>query len=359
MLNHNAATYGILLEAAGACPSTVKKIVQLTEKNPGKAAKKRAASRPPPNISGNDWWIQAGIRILATLASEPMMTESDYIFEVSAENFGAVVLEGSRSLPVLVDFWAPWCGPCKTLTPILTKLAEEYRGKFVLAKINTEEQQELAAQFGIRSIPTVRLFKNGQPVDEFMGALPETELRAFLDRHIPRESDRLAAQANQLARQGDLGGAVRLMEEAKNSDPDNPRVLIAYARLKAILGNTEEAEQILAALPPEELENPEVAGLKAQLLFDRIAQTAPALEELQQRLATDPNDNEARYLLAARYVMEGGYEPALEQLLTLLRKNRDYADDAARKGMLAIFEILGGNDPLVNRYRNRMFNALH
>ena len=287
------------------------------------------------------------------------MTESNYIFEVSAENFTAVVLEGSRARPVLVDFWAPWCGPCKTLTPILTKLAEEYRGKFILAKINTEEQQELAAQFGIRSIPTVRLFKNGQPVDEFMGALPETELRAFLDRHLPRESDRLVAQANQLAGQGDLEGAVRLMEEAKNSDPDNARVLIAYARLKAILGNTEEAERILAALPPEELENPEVAGLRAQLLFDRIALTAAATEALQQRLATDPNDSEARYQLAARHVMEGEYESALEQLLALLLKDRDYGDGAARKGMLAIFEILGGNDPLVKRYRNRMFNALH
>lgn len=287
------------------------------------------------------------------------MAESDYIFEVTAENFVAVVLEGSRTIPVLVDFWAPWCGPCKTLTPILTRLAEEYRGKFMLAKINTEEQQELAARFGIRSIPTVRLFKNGQPVDEFMGALPEAELRTFLDRHIPRESDRMVAQANQLARQGDLEGALRLMEEAKNGDPDNARVLIAYARLQAILGNTGEAERMLAELSPEELENPEVAGLKAQLLFDRIAQATPAAGELQQRLASNPNDSEARYQLAARHVTEGEYEPALELLLELLLKDRNYGDGAARKGMLAIFEILGGNDPLINRYRNRMFNALH
>jgi putative thioredoxin len=287
------------------------------------------------------------------------MTESNFIFEVTAENFGTIVLEGSRTVPVLVDFWAPWCGPCKTLTPILTKLAEEYRGRFILAKINTEEQQALAGQFGIRSIPTVRLFKAGQPVDEFMGALPETELRAFLDRHIPRESDRMVAQANQLARQGDLDAAIRLVEEANKRDPDNLRVLIAYASFKAVLGETGEAERILAALPAEELGNPAVAGLKAQLLFDRIAQAAPAVAELQQRLTADPNDSEARYQLAARHVMAGEYEPALEQLLALLLKNRQFGDDAARKGMLAIFELLGGNDPLVNRYRSRMFNALH
>jgi putative thioredoxin len=287
------------------------------------------------------------------------MAESPNIIEVTRENFASVVLEGSRTRPVLIDFWAEWCQPCKVLLPILTGLAEAYQGKFLLGKINTEEQQELAAQFGIRSIPAVKLFKDGQPVDEFMGALPEAEIRAFLDRHIPNETDELLARANQLIQRGEIEAAVRLVETAKEADPENPRTLVAYARMKAAIGEIGEARTALEALPETVRDHPDVIGLRAQLMFDTVAEAAPPAAELERTLSSDPGNSEARYQLAARLVMEGQYEQALEQLLLLLQKDRGYGDDGARKGMLAIFDIFGGSGELVNRFRNRMFNALH
>ena len=268
-------------------------------------------------------------------------------------------MEGSRSVPVLVDFWAEWCQPCKLLMPILARLAETYQGKFILAKINTEEQQAIAAEFGIRSIPTVKLFRHGEPVDEFMGALPESEIRAFLDRHIPRESDQLVAQADQLIQTGKTEQAVKLIEKARAEDPDNPRVQLAFARLQATLGDIEGAEQVLAGLPPEEQEKPEIKGLRARFRFDRVAAAAPDPDQLETALARNPDNSEARYQLAAHKVMRNDFQGALELLLTLLQQDRQYDDEAARKGMLSVFEILGGSGELVNRYRNRMFNALH
>ncbi|MEJ1297144.1 MAG: thioredoxin [Candidatus Sedimenticola sp. (ex Thyasira tokunagai)] len=287
------------------------------------------------------------------------MNSSDYIFEVTAENFEQVILQGSQSVPVLIDFWASWCQPCKSLMPILTSLAEAYQGKFILAKINTEEQQELATQFGIRSIPTVKLFKEGAEVDEFMGALPEAEIRAFLDRHIPRESDDLVIQADLLIQQGDTEGAKKLLDRAKSEDPENSRILTACARLQAILGNIDEAETLLAALPVDEQDIPEVAGLRARFTFDRTAQAAPTAETLKQRLEINSSDSEALYQLAAHRVMENAHEEAMELLLQLLCKDRSYGDDAARKGLLALFDLLGGSGELVNSYRKQMFNALH
>ena len=287
------------------------------------------------------------------------MNEQQFVIDVTEQNYSSAVLEGSRSTPVLVDFWAPWCQPCQMLTPVLTKLAAAYQGKFILAKINTEEQQALAAQFQIRSIPTVKLFMDGAEVDEFMGALPEAQIRVILDRHLPRESDQLLVQANQLIENGSIAEAATLIEQALADDPDNPRVQLAYARLQATLGRPEAAEQALAALPTEQLDSPEVAGIRARLVFERALSDADDESTLEQRRKENPLDSEATYQLAAYRVMSNDYAAALELLLQLLQKDRAYGDDAARKGMLAVFDILGGSGDLAVRYRNRMFNALH
>ncbi len=287
------------------------------------------------------------------------MSTSPYIFDITADNFDEIILQGSQSVPVLVDFWAPWCQPCKTLMPTLASLADAYQGKFILAKINTEEEQALATQFGIRSIPTVKLFKDGEAIDEFMGALPESEVRAFLERHIPRDSDNLIAQAELLIEQGKTAEAIPLIESARESDPGSPRVLLAYAKLKAALGDIDQAEEVLSELPTDEQDKPEILSLRARFDFNRIAHAAPEKEALKQLLAADGNQSEARYQLAAREVLEQAYEKALELLLQLMLKDRVYGDDAARKGMLAIFNILGGSGELVTRFRGRMFNALH
>ncbi len=287
------------------------------------------------------------------------MNNPTYIYDVTVDNFASVVIDNSKSVPVLVDLWAEWCQPCKALMPILAKLAEEYQGKFILAKINTEEQQELAAQFGVRSIPAVKLFKDGTQVDEFMGALPEKEIRTFLDRHIPRESDNLIESANQLIQQGKIDDAIKLVEQAKDLDPGNPRTLLAYARLKATLGEMELAEETLAALPADLQQSSEVVGLRAQLMFDQVAAAAPETAVLEKSIQENPDDCELRYQLAARMVMEHDHEKALEQLLWILQKDRAYGDDAARKGMLSLFDILGPDNPLTGSYRNRLFAALH
>jgi putative thioredoxin len=287
------------------------------------------------------------------------MSASPYIIDVTAENFQQVVLETSMSRPVLVDFWAEWCNPCKALMPTLAKLADEYQGKFILAKVNTEEQQQLAAHFGIRSIPCVKLFLGGQMADEFLGALPEPEIRNFIDKHIPRESDGLLAQAEQHLLQGDAETAGSLIQQAAEQDPGSPRVMLANAKYLATIGKLDDAEQQLLAIPKEEQESAEVASMLARIQFDRENADNPPPEELEKRLQENPDDSEALHQLASYKIMQNEYESALELLLTLMQKDREYGDDAARKDMLKIFELLGGQGELVKRYRNRMFNLLH
>lgn len=287
------------------------------------------------------------------------MADSSYIYDVTAENFQQVVLQTSMSRPVLVDFWAEWCNPCKTLMPTLAKLADEYQGKFILAKVNTEAQQQLASHFGIRSIPCVKLFLKGQMADEFMGALPEAEVRSFIDKYIPRESDSLLAEAEQRLLQGDADGAGTLIQQAAQMDPGSLRVMLSNARYLATVGRLEEAEQQLNALPDEEKRKPEVSAMLARLQFDRSSADTPPPEVLEQRLRENPSDSEAMHQLASHMIIQNDLEGALELLLTLMQKDRDYGDDAARKDMLRIFEMLGGQGELVKRYRNRMFNLLH
>ena len=286
------------------------------------------------------------------------MADSPHVVNVTAADFERVVVEGSRQRPVLVDFWAEWCGPCRMLTPTLVKLADSYHGKLLVAKVNTEQEQALAQQFGIRSIPAAKLFRNGQVVDEFMGALPETSIREFIDRHIPRESDRLAAQAQQALLQGDADRARALLDAARQMDPENPRVMMAQAQYHATLGDMAAAEEVLDQLPYDEAQKPEVIAFRAHIHFDAVAMKAPPPEALQARIAADPADSAARYQLAAHHVIAEQYEQAMEQLFLLMQKDRKYKDDAGRKGLLMLFDVLG-SDPLVTRYRSRMFNLLH
>ncbi len=287
------------------------------------------------------------------------MADSPYVVVANAENFYTLVLEGSHERPVLVDFWADWCAPCRMLMPVLAKLADEYHGKFIVAKVNTEEERELAASFGIRSLPTVQLFKGGQPVDQFMGALPESQVREFLERHLPRESDDLVTQAQGLLEAGDLKGAEARLERARAEDPENPRIHLADVRLKAASGDARGAEEMLEHLPLELVSDPEVAALKGQLRFANVIADAPPEPQLTARLESNPNDSEARYQLAARLVARGDSEGGLKHLLQLMKKDRSYGDDAARKGMVMVFDILGGTGDLVARYRSQMLNALY
>ena len=287
------------------------------------------------------------------------MSDSPFIQNVSEENFNDIVIEASYRLPVLVDFWADWCQPCKTLMPLLMKLAEEYNGKFLLAKVNTEENKALAAQHGVRSLPTVRLYINGEVADEFMGALPEAQIRVFLEKQIPNEADLLAAQVEDHLDQGELEQASALLEQAAGLDPDNTKIKIARAKLALAAGQPEQAREILDTLDILTQGEPEVSALLARLDLEAKLSDAPSTEELNNRLSADDNDSEARYLLALRDIEQQNYQSALEMLLALLQKDRKYGDDAARKTILEVFNLLGGEGELVAQYRSKLFNALH
>jgi len=280
-----------------------------------------------------------------------------YIFDVDESNFHGVVVENSHKLPVLVDFWADWCQPCQSLIPILHKIAEDLAGQVVLAKVNSDQQQQLAQQYGVRSLPTVKLFMNGEVVDEFTGALPESEIRAMLDKYIERESDRIMAAAYAEHEKGNADAAVALMKQAADSDPENIRVQVIYLRVLMEHGEQDEALQRLERLPSNIQADAALQGIRAQL--DIMAKVGDAsLEELRARIEANENDFEAREKLSAVLMTQGDYQPALHQLFEIMKRDRSYNDDAGRKGLIKIFEILGNENPLVGEYRRRMSSLL-
>lgn len=287
------------------------------------------------------------------------MTPSPHIADVTQGTFETEVLARSRTLPVLVDFWASWCGPCKMLMPLLAKLADEYGGKFFLAKINTDVEQALASRYGIKSLPTVKLFRNGEAVDEFLGVQPEKTIRALLDRHIPRASDALIAKARAALESGNPASAQTLLEEASALDPASDRVKIEQARLALALGKLDDADTKLAALSIETRDNAEAAALRAQMEFARIAASARSAGELRRAIAANPRDSGARYELAAKLVMQGEMAAALDIFLDIVRTDRKFSDDAARKAMISLFNLLGASNPLVLEYRRRLSMALN
>ncbi|WP_147651618.1 thioredoxin [Vulcaniibacterium gelatinicum] len=279
-----------------------------------------------------------------------------HVFDVSAANFEAEVLHRSLQVPVLVDFWAAWCGPCKTLGPILEKLAAEYNGAFVLAKVDVDREQQLAAAFQVRSIPTVFLVKDGQLVDGFPGALPEGQLREFLRHHGIEPAPAAAAAPAETAPRDPHAEVLRL-RKAIEAAPDKPELKLELALALLRTGAAHEAEQLLDALPANLAHDDRAVRARARLGFAALLRDAPPPQVLEAAIASNPDDLRARHLLGVHHIVAGNAEAGLEQFLEMLRRDRNFADGLPRKALLDAFRVVEDED-LVGRYRRRMSSLL-
>ncbi len=287
------------------------------------------------------------------------MQDSPFVFEATESNFDDVVLANSHQAPVLVDFWAEWCGPCKMLMPLLDQLVNEYQGKFLLAKVDTEAQQSLAMQHNIRSIPTLKIFKDGREVEQLMGAQPEAALRAALDRYITRESDTVRQQAREALTHGDTEGALALLAQAQALEPENYEIVLDRAAAQLAAGDLAGARELMQTLPLTVSEEPTAARLSAQLEFAEAVKDAPPIGDLERTVEENPGDLESRYQLGALNTLEGSYEQAMEQFLAIMQRDRKFRDDAGRRALVAVFDLAEGEDELVGRFRRRMSAALY
>jgi len=284
---------------------------------------------------------------------------SQFAFDVSIEEFETKVITPSETVPVVIDFWAPWCEPCKTLKPLLEKLAEEYGGRFLLAMVNADESPELAGHFGVRSIPSVKVLFQGQLVDEFNGALPEGQVRAFLDRFaLPAgEGGNLRAEAAALVAAGELDAALATLIEASQQKPDDQAIQLDAVEVLIQLGRSDEAGQLLGGDYTQEPE-------RANTLRARLALAAGAADTaaLADRLAANPDDHASRLELARAYAAGNQFREAFEAALEVVRRDRFFEEGAGRKTLLEFFAALAGSeahDDLVREFRRKLSATLN
>ncbi len=287
------------------------------------------------------------------------MSASQFIFEATEENFQQGVIENSHKAPVVVDFWAEWCQPCKLLIPILEKLAEEMNGQFILAKVNSETQQALSQQFQVRSIPSVFIIKDGEVVEQFTGLQAEERIRELIQKHITTEADRLRSQAKDTIQGGDFETGKRLLLEAEQLEPEKVSIQVDLAHIEALEKDYESARSRLKQLKIMDQERPEVVSLLGKIELELITRDAPSIVELESTLEQDASDSMARFQLATQLIAQGEHEAGLNHLLIILQRDRNFQDGAAQKTMLSTFNLLGDEHPLVSQYRRKMFNALH
>jgi putative thioredoxin len=292
-------------------------------------------------------------------------TASPHIKDTSLETFAADVLEASREVPVIVDFWAPWCGPCKQLTPALEKAVNDAKGTVRLVKVNIDENEEIARQLRIQSVPTVYAFKNGQPVDGFMGAIPESQIRAFVqqltgDGHGgPDHAAEVLAAAEEAFNAGDVGMAAQAYAHVLQDEPGHPKAVAGLARCYLKSGDLERAKTTLQLVRPDGASDEAIRAVEAELkLREEASAKAGEIAPLRAKLDADPKDHQARFDLALALDGQGDREGALNEFLDIVRRDRKWNDEAARKHLVTLFEAMGATDPRTIDARRKLSSIL-
>lgn len=283
------------------------------------------------------------------------MSQSN-IIDVTLQNFQQVLLEGSKEKLVIIDFWADWCEPCKQLMPVLEKLAGEYNDQVILAKINCDDQQELAMQFGIRSLPTVAFFKNGEPVDSFGGVKTEGEIREILNKHLPSPSDNLIQQAQVAMGEGDANKAYTLAKQAYDLDNTDMAAVKLLAEAAVDAGRLDQAKELVAAIPMVEQDS-DYQRIKGKLELAEDAADTPELRALQDQAEQNPDDLSLKLQLALKFHEANRDEEALQLVFTVLTKDVNF--EGAKKYALDIINSLPDGDPLAATYRRKLYSMMY
>ncbi|MGI9299876.1 MAG: thioredoxin [Luminiphilus sp.] len=281
-----------------------------------------------------------------------------HVVDIDENNAQQYLIDESFNRPVVVDFWADWCAPCKQLMPMLEKLADEYAGAFLLAKINADEQQGISGQLGVRSLPTVMVFKDGQPVDGFAGAQPETAVRELLQKHLPSPWDAKVAEATELLDQGDTAGAVGLLRSAWEESNKLLEITLAYAGALLEANRLDESEAVLGEVRLVDRDALH-EQLMAQIELKRVAGKSPEIAALEAELLADEADHAVRVKLAVQLTTDAHHRDALDHLLTVLRADRDWNNGEAKRLYLDTIASIGKGDPLAAEYQRKLFSILY
>jgi putative thioredoxin len=283
---------------------------------------------------------------------------TDYIVNIDATNAAALLIDESHKRPVVVDFWADWCAPCKVLMPLLEKIATEYQGAFLLAKVNADQQPGIAQQLGVRNLPTVMVIQGGQPVDGFAGAQPESVVRRMLEKYLPKPWDGLLSRGLEAIAQGDFNAALAPLRQAWTESKQRYDITLAYTQALIECLRLDEAETLLDGVKAAE-RDADYEQLRAYIAAKREASVSPEIQALEQRLAANADDLDLRYQLAEACAGNGRARDAMEHLVTILRQDREHAGGATKRRLLDLIGALGKGDPLAVEYQRKLYSLLY